>query len=797
MKSTALAALALAAGTGYGGVTFQPLHGFGYVGPRGRLILATDGNLYGTTTSGGVGGWGTVFRATTNGTLTTIYTFTGGHDGANPYAGVIQAADGALYGTTCYGGDAGWGTIYRVTTNGVFTLLYVFPSINGAANPVAGLVQASDGALYGTTESPDAQTPGFGTIYRITTNGNFTVLYTFSDGTDGANPLAGLIQASDGNLYGTARYGGLAGAGTIFQITTNGTFTSLYSFINEADGAFPHRGLVQASDGNLYGTTRSGINYGTVFQFITNGTLTTLYAFSGGNDGEYPYDDLLQGPDGLLYGTTYGGGTNAAGTVFQISTKGAFTSLYSFTPGSDGANPVDGLVLGNDGNLYGANYTDGARAGGTIFRTTTNGLVTVVSSLPRGDNGANPYAGLVQATDGNFYGATFYGGASGNGVIFRLTPDGSLTNLYSFTGTNDGSNPYAGLVQASDGNLYGTTDWGGPAGAGTVFRLTTNGLLTTLYTFSGGTNASHPLGALVQGADGNLYGTTADPWGTIYQIATNGVFTSLYAFTGGSDGDFPEAGVIQANDGNFYGTTAFGPGPPWGTVFRLTPRGRETTFYSFSDLTLGANPFAGLVQASDGNLYGTTEYGPGGGTVFQLTLHGKFTLLHTFSGGDGAYPVASLIQASDGYLYGTTSQYGAYNYGTIFRISTAGALTTLYSFSGANDGANPSAVLVQGRDGNLYGTTLNGGASGAGTAFRLVLSAPVPPVAIGQPFISGGNFIFGFPTIVGQSYTVQQNASLATTNWLPYTNFIGNGGVFQVAIPITNSPAEFFRVREP
>jgi uncharacterized repeat protein (TIGR03803 family) len=311
----------------------------------------------------------------------------------------------------------------------------------------------------------------------------------------GLSPEAGLVQGSDGYLYGTTEYGGTNNSnGTVFRISVDGALTSLYSFTGANDGAWPRAALVQGSDACFYGTTPWGANgIGTVFKISTNGALTTLYSFTGSNDGGAPQAALVQGSDGNFYGTTYGGGAytdqygQGFGTVFKISTNGALTSLYSFTGTNDGAGP-NGLVQGSDGNFYGTTGGNGWRfvgfrapalvGCGTVFKTSTDGLLTTLHAFGSITNesgepldGANPRAALVQGNDGYLYGTTGSGGAGGNGTVFKISTNGVLTTLYSFAGGNDGVSPN-GLVQGSDGSFYGTTLYGGAGGAGTVFRLT-------------------------------------------------------------------------------------------------------------------------------------------------------------------------------------------------------------------------------------------------------------------------------------------------------------------------------------
>ena len=388
--------------------------------------------------------------------MTTLRSFAGSpSDGARPQAGLAQASDGNFYGTTAYGGAYTWGTVFRITPDGTLTTLYSFcsrPACFDGLEPSAGLVQASDGNLYGTTPDGGYFYPyggprndgnvGPGTVFKITPDGTLTTLHSF-DGTDGAWP-AGLVQATDGNFYGTTTGGGASnncffGCGTVFKITPSGTLTALYSFCSQsdcADGGWPQAALVQASDGNFYGTTSLG--------------------GSGNCSGFY-------GP--------------GCGTVFKITPTGTLTTLHSFDI-TDGQTP-NGLVQATDGNFYGTTAQGGAYCNygcGTVFKITPSGTLTTLH-LFDGTDGVSPRGALVQATDGNFYGTTAYGGANVvyYGTLFKITPSGRLTTLYSFCSESsicaDDAYPAAGLVQASDGSFYGTTGGGGTSGNGTVFRL--------------------------------------------------------------------------------------------------------------------------------------------------------------------------------------------------------------------------------------------------------------------------------------------------------------------------------------
>src|ERR1039458_7746179 len=372
------------------------------------------------------------------------------------------------------------------------TTLYTFCSQSGCTDgelPVAGLVQATNGDLYGTTFYGGTfygGANGGGTVFKITPGGTLTTLYSFcsqTNCTDGTSSQAALVQAANGDLYGTTQGGGTNGYGTVFKITPGGTLTTLYSFCSLGypctDGAYPDAGLVQAANGDLYGTTGIGsannLKYGTVFKIPPGGTLTTLHSFNY-TDGEGPFAGLVQAANGDLYGTTSSGGANGYyGTVFKITPGGTLTTLYSFcsqTNCTDGAEPYARLVQAANGNFYGTTVGGGVRGGGTVFEITPTGTLTTLHRF-NGTDGATPYAWLVQAANGDLYGTTYAGGANnGGGTVFKITPGGTLTTLYSFcsqSGCTDGGSPYAGLVQDTNGDFYGTTADGG--GSGTVFRL--------------------------------------------------------------------------------------------------------------------------------------------------------------------------------------------------------------------------------------------------------------------------------------------------------------------------------------
>ncbi len=364
--------------------------------------------------------------------------------------------------------------------------------------------------------------------------GAMTLLYSFTNGADGSQPYAGLTPGSDGNFYGTTFAGGTNRFGSVFQITPAGVLTPLHSF-SFLDGETPTAALAQGTDGNLYGTTFSGglsYLYGTVFQISTNGLFNSLYSFTNGPDGSEPYAGLAQDGAGVFYGTTFAGGSNGYGGVFQITSGGALTPLYSFTNGADGAQPDAALLFGADGNFYGTTTTGGSNGAGTVFRITPGGALTPLYSFTNGLDGAEPVAALAQAQSGLLFGATYAGGSSGNGTLFKVTTNGAFTAIYSFTGGIDGAAPGAALAAGSDGNFYGATSAGGANGNGALFKITPRGLFTPIYAFTGGTDGASSYALLAPGADGDFYGTTQyggrDGLGAVFKI---NVYSSAPAIT--------------------------------------------------------------------------------------------------------------------------------------------------------------------------------------------------------------------------------------------------------------------------
>ena len=697
--------------------------------PQSTLVADSAGDLYGTTPYGGAYGVGTVFEiAKGSTTVTTLASFSS-TDRSNPIGGVAVDAAGNLYGTTPYGGTDGKGTVFEIANgSATLTTLASFNNTNGA-NPYAGVTLDSAGNLYGTTQGGGASFVG--TVFEIAKGSTtVTTLASFSY-TNGATPMGGVTLDADGNLYGTTSVGGPGSGGTVFEIANGSTAVTMLGFFNGTNGGSPAAGVTMDAAGNLYGTTQTGgaNEQGTVFEIAKGSTtITTLASFNSAN-GLYPDADVTLDSAGDLYGTTYGTtstvGTNGLGTVFEI-VKGSttVTTLASFNS-SNGADPYGGVTLDAAGTLYGTTEFGGVSNAGTVFEFAKGSVQTLASF--DATNGGFPHPGVTLDAAGNLYGTTSVGGVGGMGTIFEIAKGSTTaTTLASFNGTN-GGDPSALTLDAT-GNLYGTTVVGGPANDGTVFEISKGSTTLTVLASFNGKNGANPYGGVTLDAAGNLYGTTfktfnggADGAGTVFEIPKGSTAVNTLALVG----DITSALTLDAA-GNLYGTTqSDGPGYA-GTVFEI-PKGSTTvsTLASFNGAN-GADP-SGVTLDADGNLYGTTSLGgdTGDGTVFEVVKGSTtVTTLVSFNGANGGGPDGGVTLDASGNLYGTTDGGGTSNFGTVFEISKGSTtVTTLTAFKGIN-GISPFGGIALDSSGNLYGTTVGGGASGYGTIFKLTPAIP-------------------------------------------------------------------------
>jgi uncharacterized repeat protein (TIGR03803 family) len=783
--------------------------------PNAGLISDSKGNFYGTTVSGGVLGlYGTVFElspaAGGSWTFTELYQFgNAAGDGTQPLGGLVLDPTGNLYGTTSTGGSSGNGTVYELSkaSGGGWTekILYSFGASPDATDPRRGsLVFDTKGNLYGTTATGGVH--NLGAVFELSpaAGGTWTekVIYSFgASNLDGSDPTNGVVLDAAGNLYGTTDAGGQYGYGTAYELSpaAGGTWTEklLHTFnINSVDGANPIAGVILDSQGNLFGTTfhggsfGNGLELGTVYELSPSPsgpwTEQILHSFTGGltnGDGDYPIGGLVFDAAGNLYGTTSGGGVPAVGTVFELTRSASGWNekvIYTFSNiASDGSVPYDTPIFDAAGNLYGTTSSGGSNSfglDGTIFK-----LANIVTASPTFSPAGGAYiaAQSVKISDATPSATIYYsidGGASSTKYTGPITVSTSETIAAVAVTTG------LPLSQMSVANYQIGTTTATPeftptpgtytlaqsvsiidAAPGAIIYYTTNGTTPTTsspkYTVPIGVTATETIKAIAV-AKGYINSAVASGTYTITPVVAP-TEKMLYSFgASATDGGVPLSNLISDKSGNLYGTTEYGGThsityagvtSPAGTVFELSPETgggwTEKVLYNFGATTTdAAHPLAGLVFDSKGNLYGTTYQGGtwGLGTVYELVAGtgGSWTekVLHSFGGTltDGEVPESNLIFDSAGNLYGTTEAGGAYDtvfggasngYGTVFEMSPGTGSTwtekVLYSFSylSQTDGYYPMAGLVFDSKGNLYGTTSDGGSGqdleGGGTVFEL------------------------------------------------------------------------------
>jgi uncharacterized repeat protein (TIGR03803 family) len=651
--------------------------------PIEPLTPMSDGYLYGVTFQGGTaycgywGGCGTVFRIDRKGGLTTIHNFDIA-DGIFPNGPLFPLPDGKLAGVA-QAGPGQYGVLYEISRDGGYQIVHSFASSDGS-EPHGTLAITADGSIYGISRLGGAN--GAGVLFRIDPGGGFHQLHDF-DAQLGA-PVGGLVRASDGMFYGLYSVGGVYGRGGIFRSDPSGGVTLVHAFtVHEGTNAVA--ALALGADGRLYGTTQEGgaSNLGTLFRVSTSGAFEMLASFDG-TSGAHPQHALVLLPDGSLLGAAPEGGLDGIGAIFRVDTSGALTSAYAFRR-EEGSGSAAHLVQMEDGSFVGTTEGGGHDDKGVVFRVESDGAFEIVHHFTNAD-GATPRSGLLLASDGTLYGTTVEGGESGLGTIYSIDPSGSFASLFSFSGGN-GLHPVARLAEANDGRFYGVTQGGGVTGAGTVFRFDPPSSVTTLHTFPRTEEeGSAPVAPLVQASDGYLYGAaeyggSSAGYGTLFRLDTLGGFTKIHDFNS-DDGAWPRDGMIQASDGMLYGTTYGGAG---GTLYRVDPAGGFANLHSFGNGS-GSYPMAAPVEATDGNLYGTTYYGglTDRGTLYGISKSGEnYQTLRQFSPWDlgGAFPSSRMIQASDGDFYGTA--------GPVYRYS-------LQTYAPEITGLSPSSGLAAG-----------------------------------------------------------------------------------------------------
>ena len=684
------------------------------------LFINSQTELWGLMRSGGQFDKGIIFK--TDGTANNYqleYNFTN-VDGEQPfYSKLLQAADGKLYGTTS------GPTSYLYQYDPILSKYSTKVKMNNWAMGIdaqGSLIQASNGKIYGMTNLGGVSNKGI--IYEYDPVSEVFIRKIDFDGTvKGSNPVGTLMQASDGNLYGMTKTGGVNNKGVLFQYDpVSGAFTKKIDFNGTTNGSSPYGDLIQASDGLLYGMTQGGgaNNNGVLFQYDPiSGLLVNKIDFGGVTTGAFPKGSLMQASDGYLYGMTEGGGTSNKGVIFKYDfTVGVITKVFDFTTGS-GANPTGSLMQASDGNLYGLTSFGGLNTYGVLFQfdPVSNTYSTKVN-FDGIVKGQKPYGSLMQASDGRLYGTTFDGGSSLRGAFFVYNPTLNLYNKkFSFSASTDGAVPVGGLIKASDGMLYGIAREGGSVyNLGLLFQYNPNThVYTEKFSFDG-VNGDVPYNSLLQSSNGKLYGTVnwggTDDKGILFEYdVVSGVFTKRHDFNG-LDGRSPSVdNLVESSNGKLYGLTSVGGINDNGVLFEFDPiTNAYTKKKDFNSGSLTDKVGNCIVSGSNGMLYGLTTTGGVNniGAIYQYDpLSNNYTIIYDFNTSTGGSPYG-LIAAGNGTLYGYTSNGGNYSKGIFFQYDlTTNILTKKYDVMGGVHGVG-SVHMLEASNGMFYGISGGG-----------------------------------------------------------------------------------------
>lgn len=551
--------------------------------PTGGIVY-DDGDIYGTCNNGGQFGFGSVWKFS-NSSLSVLHSFEGGDPGAYPRSGLILGSDGSLYGSTQFGGEFNEGSVFNIELDGSgFQILY---SLNGVTSdgryPIGKLVESSPGVFIGLCA--EGGTSGAGSIFKVTSDGEFEVLKSLQSPVDGGFPKAGLSEGIDGKHYGATEFGGPDGFGTVYSIDENGTFEVLHNFNYDQDGGNAQSALT-VYNSTLFGSAAAGgaNNFGTLFSFNPEETLQKLHDFSLPLNGSSP--EGLKNIDNKFYGITSTGGAFNTGVFYQISLDGEKIKLHDFDPEMEGQNPNSDLFWSEENELfYGSTKFGGLMESGSLYALSEDGNLTTLHFFEGEGQGEFPYASPILHSNGNFYGTTIAGGTFGDGVLYSLDAEGNYSVLFNFFGFFDGAAPESQLVETDDGLIYGLCSEGGSMNGGSLFQFDpqTNGL-SVLHNFNSATDGSRPLGKLLLHSDGNLYGTTSqglNGGGALFRYSTAEGFELLHALNAGIDGSLPSDGLVESS-GNIYGVCRQGGVNSFGTCFKFNEEDGFDLIYSFS-----------------------------------------------------------------------------------------------------------------------------------------------------------------------------------------------------------------------
>ncbi|HZK80083.1 MAG TPA: choice-of-anchor tandem repeat GloVer-containing protein, partial [Humisphaera sp.] len=670
--------------------TIAAFNGIDGANPTAAVTLDSGGDIFGTTPSHGANGFGTVFEIVRGATtLTTVASFTT-LSGGVPEAPVILDSNGNLFGTTSSYGPSGLGTVFEIASGSdAITLTAAFTGSTGH-NPYGAVTFDSSGNLFGTTNQ--GGTSNNGTVFEVAHGSSIvTTTARFVRNTSGALPYGGLTIDTSGNLFGTTSVGGTGGLGTVFEIAHGTTALIAIGSFSNGTGTNPQGGVTLDSSGNLFGAAQFGgtNSDGTVFEIAHGTTVINALASFTNPSAENPIAALAVDSSGDVFGATPSGGVNNDGSVFEIPNGSTNVTVIASFNGNNGNSPYGGVTLDSSGNIFGTTQSGGISGAGTVFEIVhgTNVINAIASFNTAG--GYLSYGGISLDSSGDLFGATFLGGANSDGVVFEIVHGTSvITTVASFNGAN-GRNPLGGVTLDSSGDIFGTTE--GATSMGTVFEIAHNTTtISTIASFNS-TTGIDPDGGIALDSAGDLFGTTfsdgSGSYGTVFEIPHGTTAISTLASFNYDNGGYLYANVTLDSSGNIFGAAAVGGAAGDGLIFEI-PFGTSAieTLLSFNGAN-GANPHATLTLDSSGNLFGDTQNGGANntGAVFDLSIAPPPTLSFTMPpisttaggvlGGSNGVQVSVLLAGS---------------------VVTADSTTVILTLSGAvfSTGSNTASAAV-------------------------------------------------------------------------------------------------------